>query len=467
MDAVLNWVWQGCIVAVASFVMLRALDRASANVRYAVCWAALLLIVALPALPFLPSISAAPSVAGRNGAVVSLPDSWWTSALVMLTAWTTWVGVCTVRFVFATVALQRARGRSRAFPVQVESSLLHWNRVQSQGRHATLVVSESVTAAAVLPWGTPMIAVSPSLVRTLDAVELDRVLIHEWAHVQRRDDIVNLLQIVVRAIAGWHPAVWWLDRRLHVEREIACDEMTVAITGSPKSYAECLIKLASLRNTARTLQGAPAVLIASGLTARVKKIVSPQRSIAPVWSRSLAAAIVSTLCVMSVSVGGLELVATTALALPAVSSRVFAMRPERFASPPSSAQSLRTENKAPARPRLAPRSSQHATVQEASVPSPPGPAPKPNPPVASDAPNPAHSAPQPPGADAGESLASDTPAVVHHPQPVAAIIAPEPPQSPWGAAADGGVAIARSSKKAGVATAGFFTRLAKGVAGSY
>ena len=43
MDAVLNWLWQGSVVAVASFVMLLALERARANVRYLVCWAALLL----------------------------------------------------------------------------------------------------------------------------------------------------------------------------------------------------------------------------------------------------------------------------------------------------------------------------------------------------------------------------------------------------------------------------------------
>src|SRR4029078_4800033 len=128
MDAVLNWVWQGCVVAVASFVMLRVLDRASANVRYAVCWAALLLLLALPPLPILPSASGSePSVAPFRGAIVSLPNSWWTSALVMLAAWTTWGGVCPLRFMFATLAFRRARGRSRAFPLRVESGLLHWN----------------------------------------------------------------------------------------------------------------------------------------------------------------------------------------------------------------------------------------------------------------------------------------------------------------------------------------------------
>ena len=53
MDAGLNWLWQGCVVAFVSFVMLRLLERARANVRYVVCWVALLLIVVLPVLPSL------------------------------------------------------------------------------------------------------------------------------------------------------------------------------------------------------------------------------------------------------------------------------------------------------------------------------------------------------------------------------------------------------------------------------
>ena len=51
MDAVLNWVWQGGVVAAAAFVMLLALERARANVRYVVCWATLFAVVTLPALP--------------------------------------------------------------------------------------------------------------------------------------------------------------------------------------------------------------------------------------------------------------------------------------------------------------------------------------------------------------------------------------------------------------------------------
>ncbi len=117
---------------------------------------------------------------------------------MILAAWMVWASIQLVRFVSAIAAIRRARARSRRFPPHLESGLPHWSRIRSEGRRATLVLSNSVTSAAVLGWGAPMIAVAPSLVRTLDPDDLDRVLIHEWAHVQRRDDVMNVLQVAVR-----------------------------------------------------------------------------------------------------------------------------------------------------------------------------------------------------------------------------------------------------------------------------
>ena len=81
MDAVLNWLWQGVVVAATLRLMLFSLERASANVRYVVCWTALLFVVALPALPLLQSTPALPDAlrATQGEAIVSLPEAWWTS----------------------------------------------------------------------------------------------------------------------------------------------------------------------------------------------------------------------------------------------------------------------------------------------------------------------------------------------------------------------------------------------------
>jgi beta-lactamase regulating signal transducer with metallopeptidase domain len=469
MDAVLNWLWQGCVVAVASFVMLRALERASANVRCVVCWAALLLIVVLPVLPLQPTAPSPEALSlTRGDAMVSLPDAWWTSRLVLFAAWIAWASVWLVRFVSAIVVLRRARARSRAFPPHVEADLPHWRRVRLEGRGATVVLSDSVTTAAVLGWGAPVIAVAPSLVKALDAGELDRVLIHEWAHVQRRDDVINILQIVVRIMIGWHPAVWWIDRRLQVEREVACDEMTVAISGSPKSYAECLVKLASLRGTGRVVQAAPAVFTASGLRLRVTKIVSPHPLIAPVWSRSIAAAIVFTLCAMSVGVGGLPLVEVTAFGLPFVSTRTIGTTLDRLAPIAVPTRSRLLANKRP--PRQITVSARSAPRVSAQAPS-HSPLPKPEPdallmsrPV--NAVESRRSAGEAQDDDDGAG-GSETPTALPPPGPQPSDTTVEQFRSPGTAAAVGGTAVGRKSKDAAVATAGFFTRFARRVAGSF
>jgi len=470
MDSVLNWLWQGCVVAVACGVMLRVLERARANVRYVVCWTALLFIVALPGLPSLQSSAAALDAVGTvpDRPIVSLPVAWWTSTLAMLALWMAWASVHVVRFVAAIVAIRRARARSRAFPSQVESLLPHWCCVRSTGRRATLVLSDSVTTAAVLSWGTPTIAVAPSLVRSLDPGELDRVLIHEWAHVQRRDDVVQIVQIIVRLIAGWHPALWWIDRRLHVEREIACDEMTIAIAGSPKFYAACLMKVASVIGKPHAMLTAPAVLTPSSLSARVMKILSPHPSIAPLWARSLAAAIVAALWMMSVGLGGLKMVEATTFASPFESIAPRTIGPAGHTIGPVAAppQSNPPEKK---RPRRQAEASAPSTQRpRAQAPSSPSSLPSPEPDALSAPPAVSAADPTLSPADGDKpEVMPETSTVIHPPAAPSSSVNAEQPRSPWSAVGDGGTALGRKSKDAGVATAGFFTRFGRRVAGSF
>ena len=87
--------------------------------------------------------------------------------------------------------------------------------------------SRDVRAAAVLGFASPIIAVQPALLVHLTDAELDQVVVHEWAHVARRDALGTLVQRVVHVLAGWHPAVWFAMGRLRMEREMACDEVVV------------------------------------------------------------------------------------------------------------------------------------------------------------------------------------------------------------------------------------------------
>ena len=74
--------------------------------------------------------------------------------------------------------------------------------------------------------------------------ETEHILRHELAHVRRRDDWANLAQNFVQAALFFHPAVWWISRRLSLEREIACDDYVLQRGAGPRVYALLLADLA-------------------------------------------------------------------------------------------------------------------------------------------------------------------------------------------------------------------------------
>ena len=120
---------------------------------------------------------------------------------------------------------------------------------------------------------SPSIAVAPVALGALSDEELDQIVVHEWAHVHRRDDIARLVQRMIVAFAGLHPAVWWIDRQLHLERETACDDWAVNATGSARALAVCLTKLASLPGRPSDTVLVPAALASSELTTRVVRLL--------------------------------------------------------------------------------------------------------------------------------------------------------------------------------------------------
>ena len=470
MHAVLNWLWQGCVVALALAATLPLLDRARAQVRYAVCWVALLCAFVLPVVPLVVVVAppaVMPTVTASSAAVVSVPQAWWTSSAIVLGLWALWLGIYGTRLATAMLALRRAKACSRPFPATVEPRLRHWQHLRQQGRHASLFVSDRVRAAAVLGCGSPVIAVAPALVQHLDADELDRVIVHEWAHVQRRDDLANGVQLIARLIAGWHPAVWWIDRRLQIERELACDEMTVAVTGSAKSYAACLVKVADLPLSGVSALPAPGALSSSGLATRIRRLVSRREFLSPSWSRGLATVAVVLLSVVSLAVGGYRLVEA------AVESTTVQRVVRAQSVQESGLESANTIDQASqpitrTRTLVAARSAAQPAVASPQVDH------RPAEPTTTSEPAAPETATIPErSSEAGlpivplESAPIDVPATR-----ATAPSTPTPPgetptDSAWRAAADGGVAIGRESKKAGVATAGFFNRLGKRIAGSF
>ena len=339
--------------------------------------------------------------------------------------------------------------------------------MRCRGRAARLVISRDVSAAAVFGFGTPAIAIAPAALRTLSADEVEKIVLHEWAHVQRRDDVARLVLMVVQAAAGLHPAVWWIDRQLHIERETACDDWAINLTGSPRSYALCLTKLASLAGKPGDARLTPAALTASDLTRRVMRLLDARRSTATKRSFLLTATAMPLVFVVAAVLGRVELVATvlpvSLQAAPAASETARAVAETAAATPnPPPTPGARRPQFSRARstaPAVSPQPSPSAPPSTAVADAPPPSAPVAIAEAGTPGALPGTSAPvggiatAPPPSDAGTA-------------PAASSAASRTP-TPWGAAADASVDVGRGSQKAAVATAGFFSRLGKSIAGSF
>ena len=113
----------------------------------------------------------------------------------------------------------------------------------------------------------------------LSADELNQIVLHELAHLRRRDDWTNLAQKMVKALFFFHPAVWWIEQKMSLEREMACDDAVMAETASPRAYAECLAHLAEKTLIQRGVALAQAALGRIRQTSlRVAQILDGNRS---------------------------------------------------------------------------------------------------------------------------------------------------------------------------------------------
>lgn len=93
----------------------------------------------------------------------------------------------------------------------------------------------------------PVVLLPLGLFSGLNQQQVELLLLHELAHIKRYDFTINLLQIFCKALFFYHPAVYWLNRQIRIEREMACDDLVMKTNNRPLKYAEALLHLQSLK----------------------------------------------------------------------------------------------------------------------------------------------------------------------------------------------------------------------------
>lgn len=137
------------------------------------------------------------------------------------------------------------------------------------------------------------------------AAQRQQVLLHELAHVQRRDVLTQYMATLACAVYWFNPLAWWAATQMKRLREIACDDAVVTHTGVPVDYAEMLLGVAK-RYRSQSIAGAVAMARSNNVEGRIAAILSSTRSRVLLTKRTVRYLAASAL-VAAVMVGSCQL----------------------------------------------------------------------------------------------------------------------------------------------------------------
>jgi beta-lactamase regulating signal transducer with metallopeptidase domain len=89
----------------------------------------------------------------------------------------------------------------------------------------------------------PQLFVPSVLWEQLSEAQQSALLVHELAHLRRRDQWVRGLELIVTVLYWWHPVVWWACREIREAEEQCCDAWVVwTLPGAARAYATALLQ---------------------------------------------------------------------------------------------------------------------------------------------------------------------------------------------------------------------------------
>jgi beta-lactamase regulating signal transducer with metallopeptidase domain len=271
----IHFLWQGAAIAALAAASMSFCRRSST--RYVTGVAALALMLAMPfvtlhllngpelrtsasissapfsatAIPLETSGLAASSTTTINNpvAVPLLPTPSFPALEVfpwLVEGWLCGVTLLSLRFAGGFLLLEQKHRRQSTAP---SARVLALCRAVQQRLGLTRTVRYLecgwLRVPAVIGCIRPVVLLPVAALTGLTEVQLRAVIAHELAHVRRWDFLVNLFQILTETLLFYHPAIWWLNKRIRAERELCCDEIAME-AGDRIEYAHALVLMAKL-----------------------------------------------------------------------------------------------------------------------------------------------------------------------------------------------------------------------------
>ena len=317
LEALMNSLWQGVLLFITVICVLRTIRKLNATTRYIILWLTLLTLAFLPflrllliageSIDFMPA-SSKQETADKRSPVLSkqrsnlssfdsgrltesdgeksflgrLPDFKSINIPIPMKVLPSLIlGLWILVTIFMLSRLLRSHFYTRRLKRDVlilspayQQEIAEFIRSTGVKRKVAIYATSNVRMPMVIGLFNPVILIPNDLMGELTEEQLKHVILHELAHIRRWDDWTNLIERIIEAFYFWNPMVLCIGRQMNLEREIACDDWVIILSGEPKSYALCLTKLieASTLTSGRII-ATGAILHRKHITTRIRMLL--------------------------------------------------------------------------------------------------------------------------------------------------------------------------------------------------
>ena len=289
--ALLHFLWQGAVIALALKGALTVAERSSSRLRYSLALACLFLMAALPVFVLckpqnsqsdIPAASETiqfESAATTDSTTASIPipskPDFRTTALryaAPLVPWITvgWilgVALLSLKTIGGVIQVRALKRKAAAFRDIKRINAIRPLAALTGVDGVPVLESGIISTPTVAGWFRPAVLLPKGVSEKIDRPMLEALVVHEFAHIRRHDNVMNLFQTLIEDFLFFHPAMWWVSRRVRAEREACCDDDAVAICGDVLVYVRALSQAEQFRSSISVI-----ALSSSPLLHRIRRL---------------------------------------------------------------------------------------------------------------------------------------------------------------------------------------------------
>jgi len=285
--ALVHFLWQGLAIALGTAFLLQICRNARAQTRYLIACLGLVLCCLAPIWELQGSLQTTKEFISAQVVSSSFLESkaelgwieqtqiWFQMHIdFIVISWAIVVAILGLRLSLGIFWLRSysngKRGVSNSYWQQRTDQLA----VHFQIAKPVLVrIVNDLESPITIGWIRPMILIPASLITGMTPSYLEALIAHELAHISRFDYVVNFIQNLIEMVLFFHPAVWWISKKIRTERENIADDLAASMLGEPRRLALALQELEYIQFTTPQLaQSAHG----GNLMLRIKRLVRPE-----------------------------------------------------------------------------------------------------------------------------------------------------------------------------------------------